>query len=118
MGLLLPGHVALGQLRALIRHQAVLSWKTNVFPGTTPTPRSRAATSLLGMPGSSRQRRIICLRNLFPWEFQRWVSTLTISRAGNTHVYDEVLDRERASQLGDLVPKLVYVLKEKQLDYS
>lgn len=35
MGLLLPGHVALGQLRALIRQQAVLSWKTNVFPGTT-----------------------------------------------------------------------------------
>lgn len=76
MGLLLPGHVALGQLRALIRHQAVLSWKTNVFPGTTPTPRSRAAASLLGMPGSSRQRRMICLRNLFPWEFQQWVRIL------------------------------------------
>lgn len=76
MGLLLPGHVALGQLRAVIRHQAVLSWKTNVFPGTTPTPRSRAATSLLGMPGSSRQRRIICLRNHLHWEFQRWVRSL------------------------------------------
>lgn len=39
------------------------------------------------------------------------------TRARHTHVYDEVLDRERASQLGDLVPKLVYVLKEEELDY-